>query len=775
MKKLLKLSFLITLLSFVSCSNNKTAEDNKTENKVVSKPTENIEIKKEEYKIDSVEFAKHYTKAIKPPSFDLNVSLENKNVSEIRMFKNEIYARHGYFFTEASIRSYFQKYDWYQPIFWDDNFHISLSDEELAFIDKLNEAEAKTESSKYTSVNGLKMPTIHSALNYNQFENIPKPIYDAVNKNGFVLVPSQNKQLFHIYQQNQKENFPHFITTDLFLQVMQVYAQKMQSEVEDKKYSASLISILKVLQGESEKLVYENGGNDFLKNAATLNTVLYAVPLYFLTGEKQPVPTAWNNFYQEEITKITNALKPEPSLMLDEALFDYSEFKPTGYYALTPKLQNYFKAITWLGEVPLALNKEDQIGAAMLTAFMLNNLKDASGNSLSTLYKSMYEPYSTLIGGADQLSLVDFMDYMSKFGTALNYKSFITSSAAQDCKANFQKYKGRTKVNFLAKKSSLDAEIFQYLTDPKARTLPKAMDIFAVLNNETAISISKSSVSWGSYPTKLNEMKQKADSYTNWHKTMYGKWVKNLNYISTKPTNPPSFMATEAWSKRCLYTSLASYTTLNGVLNISQPLVRTAPCNINSNLPSAILPCYVEPNLAFWSNCLGVIDLLSQSFAKHNLMDNTMINNTNAVKELAQFFYNVSQKELKQEPLSDDEHKRLASIGSFVENLTITQGNNAVDNSISTLINLFSFKNQFLQEAVGNPHEIYALVEINGNLYLTRGAVFSYYEMVQNFSTKINEAQWRGNPKTNHPDWMNGVVVNSSPILVSPKFKAKCN
>lgn len=53
----------------------------------------------------------------------------------------------------------------------------------------------------------------------------------------------------------------------------------------------------------------------------------------------------------------------------------------------------------------------------------------------------------------------------------------------------------------------------------------------------------------------------------------------------------------------------------------------------------------------------------------------------------------------------------------------------------------------YLEEAVGMVDEIYVIAEIQGKPYLTRGAVFSYYEFTN--PTPLTDESWQ--TLINHP------------------------
>ena len=69
-----------------------------------------------------------------------------------------------------------------------------------------------------------------------------------------------------------------------------------------------------------------------------------------------------------------------------------------------------------------------------------------------------------------------------------------------------------------------------------------------------------------------------------------------------------------------------------------------------------------------------------------------------------------------------------------------------------------------LFEAVGDADEIYVVVEIDGYLYLTRGAVLSYREFIQPIDMpRLTDEEWQEqlekNPRKGVPEWMNTIIV----------------
>ena len=69
-----------------------------------------------------------------------------------------------------------------------------------------------------------------------------------------------------------------------------------------------------------------------------------------------------------------------------------------------------------------------------------------------------------------------------------------------------------------------------------------------------------------------------------------------------------------------------------------------------------------------------------------------------------------------------------------------------------------------LYEGVGPAYEIYVVVEIDGDLWLTRGAVFSYREFQQSINQqRMTDEEWQEKlktmPRLGCPNWMNEITI----------------
>lgn len=72
-------------------------------------------------------------------SYLTNDDLYHLNKNELRLLRNEIFARKGYIFSSQEMRDYFSQFDWYVPRY--KNVYNQLNNVEKFNIDKIKEHE----------------------------------------------------------------------------------------------------------------------------------------------------------------------------------------------------------------------------------------------------------------------------------------------------------------------------------------------------------------------------------------------------------------------------------------------------------------------------------------------------------------------------------------------------------------------------------------------------------------------------------------------------------
>ena len=70
---------------------------------------------------------------------------------------------------------------------------------------------------------------------------------------------------------------------------------------------------------------------------------------------------------------------------------------------------------------------------------------------------------------------------------------------------------------------------------------------------------------------------------------------------------------------------------------------------------------------------------------------------------------------------------------------------------------------QVLEEGVGNPYFIYAVIPYQKKQFLAVGGAFSYYEFTKPISERMTDEEWQSalsrEPKPDLPVWTNSFII----------------
>lgn len=740
-------------------------------------------------------------------NLDLNMDISNLSLSDIRILRNALYARQGYCFMKAELRAVFSTTSWYDKVM-EDRFWafeegnplppISLTREEQAFVDRLLVREKELKKQNFLKSEDQVYPNLNNLVNLFQMKDISPELLKKLAQYGFAIVPGNEIQLFHVYEQNDYRQFPNFVTTDMYLQLMHMYFGFVLRTLEEEQFIPTLAVIVRSMM-EEMKHIAETDPDASVRELANYNITYYAIALSILKDEKIAVPSPYESMYQEEIGHITDA-RDDVSDFLDykNVEFPYSLFKPRGHYTRTENLKRYFKAMMWLQTAPFCLDNEVHLKRALLSVGVLAGTSD-KGRSIRMQYKAILEPVSFLIGEPDNVSfyqlarlleeegisatdiLADeevFRDFRSRVKLLADTQNRIRPKHPVSCV---------DKINFMPQRYLADNEVLQELVDVESletkRGYPKGLDIMAAFGSASAEDILLNELregeKWKKYPELLAEMKTKMKE-VDWDATVYNKWIESLLNMQKSDKDYPYFMQSPAWAKKDLNASLASWAELkhDAILYAEQPMA--AECG-GGGPPDPYTVGYVEPNVKYWTTAIEMVDLTLRVLKENHLESPEVERVSQRLKDNAEFLLSASKKELAGEKLSEQEYREIEYIGSTFEWITLdlvkqkdqyldgwhnVQG---PDRSVAVVADVFTsnaLNNDdpgVLHEATGNVNDIYVVVEIEGYLYLTRGAVLEYREFHLPPGNRLTDEEWQEMLKKNQaegvPEWMKEIIV----------------
>ncbi|GHT18357.1 hypothetical protein FACS189429_4740 [Bacteroidia bacterium] len=753
-----------------------------------------------------------------PDSLNLNMNIDSLSVQDLRLLRNFVYARYGYLFMEADLRAYFsanmKSYDSLMWARWDyeeagesaEEYSIpkvapiKLSAAETAFVKRVDERLAFLKKNDFIEKNGFRLANTENIVNLFQFKDISPDFLQKLSENNMLITQSANIQLFNIYEENDYRNMPNFITTDVMLQAFHMYFSYTLKYLETKKFIPIIENLTFTLYSEAMKQAAKAEPDD-LRRTAAYNATFYAIPYYLISGKKVNIPAEYTKYFEDELQKI-NAQKnaTSPFLEITADYFYYSQFKPRGHYTRSEDLQKYFRAMQWLQLAPYCRSSQQQLTDAVFLAALLNNAKTTDGTPLINLYNAVYEPVEFLVGESDNLSIRDIALFLTKNNITKNdavsleniekVNAFLISLAKNKNKiVNPLEADCVDRINFMPARYLADNEIIQELVDIRAnakRAFPKGLDVFAAFGSKPAMDILintyKEPENWAEYLPKMKKLQTKFSNFQNWNNSVYSKWIESLLEMQKADKSYPDFMKLPSWDKKNLNTSLASWTDLkhDAILYGEQPI--GAECG-GGGPPDPICVGYVEPNVRFWTKLNELVSLTDKLLKKNNLMTEDLQRPTDQLKGYAEFLLNVSKKEIKKQKLTDSEYSAIENYGASIEYFTLSviepdkyfdsfEQVQGVDKSIAIVADIYTRnilgcnKSGILHEAVGKANNIYVVVEIEGSLYLTKGAIFSYYEFVQPTDTRLTDEEWQEKLENKKgippfPVWMNDIILKT--------------
>jgi hypothetical protein len=751
-------------------------------------------------------------------TIDYNMDISGLSLSDLRILRNAPAARKGFPFKDAYIRGVYQGTSWYDSLMWKydemvnfenleqkedeswrdfyyragvENGILKFTDEEVAFMKRVQEREDELMKHNFDVDEDLRV-NVQNIVNPTQLKTFDSTLCLRLAQNGFAIVPAQHEQLFHVYEQNDYSCFPSFVTTDLYLQLFHLYFDCMLREIEENKLHAmmtklSLSMYLKLYQQANST------DNEEIKSLATYDAAFFAIAYELFTGAS--IGTSdFQAITKPEVKRVLDSKNDFSDFIEDyqNVMFSYSLFRPRGHYSRNENLKKYFRGMMWLQSVPFGLDEEISLRRAIVMADALNNEKNAQKD-----YDQLNVLLNYLMGSADNLSIPQVQAEIKKIGKPLG-KLLSDANAIATIKKNLDEIgekqtrirpkfemTSHNKVCLMPQRYQPDAEVLQemvdYDNDPTKRATPKGLDFFAAMGVSPAEQILiEEGQQWKDFKPMLTKMKTRMQEI-NWDETIATQWMNTLKVVSDKADNQPYFMGTPEWDKKNLNAMLASWAELkhDAILYAKQPF--GAECG-GGGLPDPVVMGYVEPNVGFWKKAIELLDNTSKLLKEQGMLTEKVDDATTRIREEAEFLLRTSEKELRGEALAEEEYDQIKCMGATFENISLDllrQPNQSLmgwddvqgaDKKVALIADVYTAnaKNNpdksVLFEGVGLADEIYVIVEIEGCLYIARGAVLSYREFTQPMDLqRLTDEEWQKQleqePRKGVPDWMKSILV----------------
>ena len=745
---------------------------------------------------------------------DTQMDLSKLNLAELRAIRNAFAARQGYPFKDATLRALYNTTTWYNDALWDvsekeettgKKFSPRYTKEQLAFTERIRAREAELRKLNFKPADSKDVVNMDNLINPFQLKEFDSKLYNMLGRNGFAIVPAEHNQLFHVYEKNDYADFPSFVTTDLYLQLFHLYFDCVLRDVEEKHLDSLMMVFSSQMEAEMKTLTSSQDAE--VKAAAEFGQAWFAVASWLFSHDKAPasaaklnVPEAYKKMVMEEITKAIDA-ENGYSDMLEyfppEEMFGYSLFRPRGHYTRSKVCSRYFRGMMWLQTAHFGTNKPSKMKQIALIANVFNQQP-----KLRAIYNKVSEPITYLMGTPDNVTLIQVANRIKEMGLPIeqllssrkemaNLTKDIEDIAKRQMRIELKKTRGsKYVVDIMPQRYQPDAEALITTTDQDSpvslRPCPKGLDWMAVMGLPGAerilIDELKETQRWAGFPKALTTARKKAAT-TPWDACVANQWMYTLQSLGDTAQSLPYFMQSPQWQKKNLNTALASWAELkhDAILYAKQPML--AECGDGGPEPP-VVKGYVEPNVKFWEKAIALVTRMDKVLTTYNLQTEKAKAVYERIKEMAEFCRDISKKELNGGKITDEEYNQIEIIGSTVENISlelVSEDNEmlqgwsdvvSTDKKVAVVADVFTASGEnvaidnkcVLYEGVGPAYEIYVVVEIDGSLYLTRGAVLSYREFTRLLSDpRMTDEEWqeelKKSPTGGTPSWMNEIIA----------------
>ena len=745
---------------------------------------------------------------------DTQMDLSKLNLVELRAIRNAFAARQGYAFKDATLRALYNTTTWYNDALWDvsekeetsgKKFSPRYTKEQLAFTERIRAREAELRKLNFKPADSKDVVNMDNLINPFQLKEFDSKLYNMLGRNGFAIVPAEHNQLFHVYEKNDYADFPSFVTTDLYLQLFHLYFDCVLRDVEEKHLDSLMIVFSSQMEAEMKTLTSSQDAE--IKAAAEFGQAWFAVASWLFSHDKAPastaklnVPEAYKKMVMEEITKAFDA-ENGYSDMLEyfppEEMFGYSLFRPRGHYTRSKVCSRYFRGMMWLQTAHFGTNKPSKMKQIALIANVFNQQP-----KLRAIYNKVSEPITYLMGTPDNVTIIQVANQIKEMGLPIeqllssrkdmaNLTKDIEEIAKRQMRIELKKTRGsKYVVDIMPQRYQPDAEALITTTDQDSpvslRPCPKGLDWMAVMGLPGAERILmdelKEAQKWADFPKALTTARKKAAT-TPWEACVANQWMYTLQSLGDTAQSLPYFMQSPQWQKKNLDTALASWAELkhDAILYAKQPML--AECGDGGPEPP-VVKGYVEPNVKFWEKAIALVTRMDKVLTTYGLQTEKAKAVYERIKEMAEFCRDISKKELNGGKITDEEYNQIEIIGSTVENISlelVSEDNEmlqgwsdvvSTDKKVAVVADVFTASGEnvaiddkcVLYEGVGPAYEIYVVVEIDGSLYLTRGAVLSYREFTRLLSDpRMTDEEWqeelKKSPTGGTPSWMKEIIA----------------
>ena len=612
--------------------------------------------------------------------------------------------------------------------------------------------------------------------------HIDSSYYDTLAKYGFVIVDEGYTSIYKIYEWFEAD--PYFITSDLCLHTFHwLYDESLQ--LLEFQYLYDVYKEL-IINLQADQISLNSTITDPIVQDAIEKNIAYLTVVLYLLDNTTVIPYGVENLVNTELAYIESEIATYSAIL--GTYENYAQYKVRGHYTGNETLESYFQALMYSGRMGFLIS-DSAIEHAIMTLLLCSSFENPS---LQNLWYQIYEPTSFYVGHALDLNPVEMYNIWVSFNSPQNNQlaniSLIEEivdytrdyALSRDNILNVQSvYPSVDKpISFkiMGQRLTPDFYTFQSLLDPIVfmRNFPQTLDFFSVLGSIRAEALLQSeNETYSDYGDKVVELRNEFGNLDPevWVQNLYWMWIYTLFPLLQAPTEGyPGFMLNQAWVDKELLTTLGSFTELkhDSILY-----------SFSGYVSPAVDPDYgyVEPYPELYGRLVSMLEMLKDGLISRSMISSRLQIRIERCIDVFNYLIDISLKILNNEKLTTEDRLNILYTGKRLYEIVVDMnpGSSYVVSELTPMAVIADISTDDLitghtkEIAVGHPLVIYAIVQdAEGNLYLTKGGTYSYYEFTVPKNEIMNDGEWKILLNTNPPDmpdWILGLEV----VLIEPK------
>ena len=613
-----------------------------------------------------------------------------------------------------------------------------------------------------------------NVMNLDQFY-LSEEKMELLEENLFVVSPSYHSEFYETYEYNRYSLVPNYVTVDSMMHTYHLYFSLLLNRTEKNYLADDLLTLSKAMLQTSEQHYAALAGTQW-EEAACRNVAFFTIAAA-LQDPAMEIPAYVQDLVQYELDFIYDAGGIAESAVAQDFM-DYSQFKPRGYYEGDTVLEQYFRAMMWYGQVNFSQDNDSLNRSALLMTMAM-----AETDILA--WEQIYTVTSFFAGVSDDLGYYEYAPIIEEaYGGYPTMELLITDENAYETYLKLAEELPPPAINsvpvyrfeegdlgemnkgfrFMGQRFTIDAAIMQQLVyrnvegtnkEGGYRMLPDTLDVPAALGSDVALDIleAQGETEYGGYTENMEQLRSVLQDapQSSWTTSLYSSWLYTLlPLLEEKGEGYPSYMTSTQWAKKSLETFAGSFTELkhDTVLYAKQMIAE-----MGGGPPEVIDDRgYVEPEPEIYHRFMLLAQQTREGLNKFGLLGSEDVENLNRLAELARRLMEISNKELQDEVLTDEEYDLIREYGGTLEHFWIEAVEDRTDADYldpqeipaSLVTDIATDPNgTVLQIGNAKPAEILVVVPIEGKLRLASGVVYNFYQFEQPIGERLTDTEWR--------------------------------